>query len=131
MDPDVIVIDDDAVVLFLHKLLIKRSSLPSNIRTFKKAEEALEFLNTGAYATPVLIFLDINMPQCSGWEFLDQIEKIPNSDKFFVVMVTSSINLSDRKKAEKFSRVIDYHEKPLSKEACEKIKLKLTSLLNS
>lgn len=131
MDLDVIVIDDDAVVLFLHKLLIKRSSLPSKIRDFKKAEEALEFLKTRACSTPVLIFLDINMPQCSGWEFLNQIEEIPNPDKIFVVMVTSSINQSDRKKAGKYCRVIDYHEKPLSREACEEIKLKLSSLLNS
>lgn len=131
MNLHVIVIDDDAVVLFLHKLLIKKSKLPSHIRDFKNAEQALDYLNSRDSSTPLLIFLDINMPRCNGWEFLEHIENTPDANRIFVVMVTSSINLSDRKKAEKYSRVIDYIEKPLSEQACDEIHVKLLSLLNS
>lgn len=39
-----------------------------------------------------------------------------------MVMVTSSVNRSDREKAKSFKRVIGYVEKPLDLEACGKLK---------
>lgn len=131
MNIDVIVIDDDAVVLFLHKVLIQKSPLPSNVKDFFDAREALEYVKQRQVDNPLLIFLDINMPGINGWEFLKRLEEIPLSDKIFVVMVTSSINFSDRKKADKFSNVIDFREKPLSKQACEEIYMRLLPLLKS
>lgn len=129
MDLDVVVIDDDAVVLFLHKVLIQRSKLPSTVRDFADAEAALEYISGRKPAAPLLIFLDINMPGCNGWDFLNKIDHLPYSEEIFVIMVTSSINESDRKKAEEYSRVIDYREKPLSRQACDEIYIKLCSLL--
>ena len=131
MNLDVVVIDDDAVVLFLHKVLIKKSRLPSTVKDFPDAEEALEFIKQRTSSTPLLVFLDINMPRCNGWDFLKEINSLPQSTQIFVVMVTSSINTSDREKAAQYSRVIDYQEKPLSKQACEDIYIKLSTLLKS
>ena len=131
MNLDVIVVDDDAVVLFLHKVLLKKSKLPSNITDFNNAEEALAYIHNHTSSKDLLIFLDINMPVYSGWDFLDRLNKMNNSENIFIVMVTSSINESDRKRAAKYSRVIDYREKPLSKYACEEIYIKLLPLLNS
>ena len=131
MNLDVIIIDDDAVVLFLHKLLIKKSKLPSHVRDFIDAEKAMHFLKHRTSTNYLLIFLDINMPYYNGWDFLDQIEKLPVKENIFVVMVTSSINESDLKTAKSYDRVIDYREKPLSKQACEDIYYKLLPLIKS
>lgn len=131
MNLEVVVIDDDAVVLFLHKVLIQKSALPSNIHDFLDAEAALNFVRDNEGQSHLLIFLDINMPGLNGWEFLDRLEQMPFSERIFVVMVTSSINWSDRKRAEKFTNVIDYKEKPLSKQACEEIYIKLLPLIKS
>lgn len=132
MDLDVVVIDDDAVVLFLHKVLIQKSELPSNVKDFLNAQEALDFVRQRIAKKHLLIFLDINMPELSGWEFLEQLEQLPSGKKkIFVVMVTSSINWSDRKRAEKYPHVIDYREKPLSKSACKEIYSKLLPLIKS
>ncbi|MCC8361066.1 response regulator [Salinimicrobium sediminilitoris] len=131
MNLDLVVIDDDAVVLFLHKVLIKKSKLPSNVLDFLHAREALEFLSNHPPTKPLLILLDINMPQCTGWEFLEQVARLPKADKIYVVMVTSSINESDRKRAAGFPQVIGFREKPLSKQDCEDIYIKLLPLLNS
>lgn len=131
MDLDVIVIDDDAVVLFLHKLLIQKSELPSSVQDFQGAEAALKYLKQRQSSNPLLIFLDINMPDCNGWEFLEKLFSVPNNERIYVVMVTSSINESDRSKARQFSHVIDYREKPLSQSACEEIYYNLQDLLNS
>lgn len=131
MNLDVVVIDDDAVVLFLHKILIQKSPLPSNVKDFLDAWTALEYVEQRSRKKHLLVFLDINMPKFNGWDFLDKLEQLPTSEKVFVVMVTSSINWSDRKLAMQYSRVIDYREKPLSKQACEDIHIKITSLLKS
>lgn len=121
MNLDVVVIDDDAVVLFLHKVLIKRSSIPSKVESFLDAEEGFRYVVESSKEDRILIFLDINMPGLNGWEFLTRLEQLPIANRVFVVMVTSSINSSDRKRAEKHTLVIDYKEKPLSKQACEEI----------
>lgn len=131
MNLDVVVIDDDAVVLFLHKILIKRSSFPSNVKDFLDAGEALEYVTRRSEEQNILVFLDINMPGINGWDFLGRIGQLPGRDRVFVIMVTSSINWSDRKKAQKYSRVIDYREKPLSKQDCEEIYIKLLPKLKS
>ncbi len=66
----------------------------------------------------------------SGWDFLDKMAADECDQNVWVVMVTSSINSSDRKKAEKYPNVIEYLEKPLSKEACEDLHNKVQHLLN-
>lgn len=131
MNLEVLVVDDDAVVLFLHKVLIIKSVIPSNVKDFQDAEEALTYSEQRASKNHLLIFLDINMPGLNGWEFLERLEKMPFSEKIFVVMVTSSINRSDRERASKYPNVMDYREKPLSKQVCEDIYIKLLPLLNS
>ncbi|NJY62052.1 response regulator [Salinimicrobium sp. CDJ15-81-2] len=131
MNLDVVVIDDDAVVLFLHKVLIQKSALPSNVFDFLNAEEALEFVKQRSLKNHLLIFLDINMPDLNGWEFLDRLAQLATPKKIFVIMVTSSINWSDRKRAEDYPLVMDFREKPLSKQACEEIYIKLLPLLKS
>lgn len=128
---DLVLIDDDAVVLFLHKLLIKRSNLPYDVKDFLYAEEALEYIHQRNSSRHLLIFLDINMPFCNGWEFLEKIEDLSHPEKIFVVMVTSSVNASDRQRAAEFPRIIEYLEKPLSRQACEDVYIRFLSLLNS
>lgn len=131
MNLDVVVIDDDAIILFLHKVLIKKSKLPSRVKDFLNAKEALDYLIERDSLGYVLIFLDINMPECNGWDFLEKIKFLPDSDKILIVMVTSSMNSSDRQRAAKYSSIIDYHEKPLSKQACEEIYYKVLNIINS
>jgi response regulator RpfG family c-di-GMP phosphodiesterase len=62
------------------------------------------------------------MPVMNGWQFLDAVEQRPYSDQIFVIIVTSSIDYEDRIKAQGYSHVIDYIEKPLNIETCERIR---------
>ena len=130
MNMDVVIIDDDAVILFLHKILIQKSPLPSNIMEFRNGSAGLEFLKSRQSSTPLLVFLDINMPGINGWEFLERIKEM-SLDKIYVVMVTSSINNSDREKAARYPEVIEYLEKPLSSEACKDLYIRLKELTKS
>ncbi|MFD2517025.1 response regulator [Salinimicrobium flavum] len=131
MKADIVIVDDDAVVLLLHKILVQKSSLTSNPICYDNAVDTLSFVLNRNPAIPLLILLDINMPQMSGWDLLDELKQLPPFENVFVVMVTSSINGSDRDRAIQYEKVIDYREKPLTDQACEEIFLKLLRLVKS
>lgn len=130
MNTDIVIIDDDAVVLFLHKILVEKSPLPSPLHCFDNCIEAFSYIRNRETRDPILVLLDINMPNMNGWDFLDKITSEGCDENIYVAMVTSSINTSDRKKAGNYSQVIDYLEKPLSKEACEQLHDRVQHLLN-
>jgi CheY-like chemotaxis protein len=116
-----IVIDDDPINNMLCKILIKNASGSSEIQTFTMAERALDYIINTYPASEIysLLFLDINMPTLSGWEFLDRYEKLDDQIKkqIRIYMVSSSIDPRDRKRAKENKNVVDYISKPLSVQA--------------
>lgn len=118
-----IIIEDDPGVTFLHELMLEESGFASHIDTFDKVKPAMEFLKSmESSSAPAVIFLDINLPAVSGWDFLDELRIVNLKRLFYVVMVTSSINISDREKSKLYDMVIDFVEKPLSLEVCDMLK---------
>ncbi|MFC4870885.1 response regulator [Negadavirga shengliensis] len=121
------IVDDDEGVLFLHELMLVESNFAEEILSFNDAQDALDYLEKGSGNDHYIVFLDINMPKTSGWDFLNQLEHGHYDPKIHVIMVTSSINQSDRKRAEKFNHVVYFVEKPLDIDVCERLK-KMESL---
>lgn len=118
-----IIIEDDPGVTFLHELMLEESDFANRIDTFNKVNPALEFIRKlNGKKEPVVIFLDINLPVVSGWDLLEELRVINNQIPIHVVMVTSSINSSDRERSKLYESVIDFVEKPLSLEICNKLK---------
>lgn len=123
MSIQVLIVDDDAAVLFLHKLMIEESGFSDNIESFRRAEHALLHLKKRKNKDPeCVIFLDINLPGMSGWDFLNKLEDPGFDDKIYVVMVTSSMDNTDQITAGRFKQVIGYFEKPLNLDVCEALK---------
>ncbi|MEM7297526.1 MAG: response regulator [Bacteroidota bacterium] len=111
-DQRILLVDDDPIFLTLAELAIKKER--ANVQIFKASngEEAIDFLNNEEVDT---IFLDLNMPVMNGWEFLEAIaNEKKKSNKIYVL--TSSIDPSDRKKAEENPMVESMLEKPLDKQ---------------
>lgn len=130
MDFKIALVDDDAVVLFLHQVLVRRSCLPPVTLSCKNGREAMQELeNNGVHSTPFLVLLDINMPLMNGWEFLDVIQEKCYKDNIYVALVTSSINTYDRKKAEEYPQVVQYLEKPLTAESLNGLCNKIAKLI--
>jgi response regulator of citrate/malate metabolism len=59
-----------------------------------------------------LIFLDINFPGKSGWDFMESYQEFQIQSK--VIMLSSSIVPGDHSKALAYKSVLQYMSKPLT-----------------
>jgi len=129
----ILCIDDDPITLMLCKMVITKASFSKKIDTAKNGEDALQYFDRfketspNINSKPQLIFLDLNMPVMGGWEFLDHFSTAAYSNfhDSKVVILSSTIDPEDLKKAKKYSMVIDFLSKPISKEMLEFLKDKI------
>ncbi|PKD16775.1 hypothetical protein APR41_08200 [Salegentibacter salinarum] len=122
---EVLIVDDDQIVVFIQKKMINNHEIAQNPISFSKAADALSYLvedQKHPQQRDFLILLDINMPNMNGWDFLKCLEGHPQKSRYHVIMVTSSIDVKDKKEAENYSTVRSFIEKPISASDCEKIK---------
>lgn len=123
MELQVLVVDDDNIFNLMANVLLRDLGISPQPHCFTDAGAALEYINQHSNPDATyLIFLDINMPTMSGWEMLTRLAALPNHQKVHVVMVTSSIDSTDKKKAANFQQVIDYMIKPLNREKLAALK---------
>lgn len=113
----ILLVDDTEATNFLNRIVIEEMEICKEVRAFLKSEGAEQYLQeiaaTGTNPS-LIIFLDINMPGMSGWEFLQRFQEKykPKLENAVVIMVTSSIMESDRTKA--FEKGVDgFISKPL------------------
>ena len=117
---EVLLVDDSEADNFLNRRIIRRSGLVERIRVTYGAREALDYLSTAAadgdFPRPTLVFLDINMPGMSGWDFLEAYGELPPEQQAGVVicMITTSRAERDRRRAAEFGIVKDFSHKPLT-----------------
>ena len=123
MKIDTLLIDDDTIVLYIHKVLVEESALQTEVFTFEDGESALEHIysNEQDDERVFLLLLDINMPAMDGWEFMEKLKKSRAYDRIVVSLITSSIDKSDAEKAKKYHIVKSFFVKPLSMDNVEDI----------
>jgi CheY-like chemotaxis protein len=105
-------IDDDELWNMLNKKLVA-INLNMEAKSFLNAKKAVELLES-ITEYPDVIFLDLMMPEMTGFEFLDALRdkgiNVP------VVVLSSSIQDSDIDKSLTYENVVTYLTKPLKKE---------------
>lgn len=117
----ILLIDDDEPVNFLHEMVIKSSNLTkAQIEIKMLAQQGVEYLkeNNINQDNPLLIFLDINMPGMDGWDFLEEINNMPDEirQNIVIIMLTTSLNPDDKSKGEQHPHVHKFLTKPLTRE---------------
>lgn len=118
---NILLIDDDPSINFLNKLVIDRSTVQADVSEHTEASVALEELSKGNLH-PTLILLDINMPLMDGWDFAKSYEKLPDDLRTSkIVILSSSINPSDKEKAESSPVISGFYSKPLTIETIQEI----------
>jgi len=118
----VMLVDDNEDDNFFHKIVLKETGIAEHIKVAESGFEALDFLKN-ENKIPELIFLDINMPKMNGWEFLEEYRKLNDEQKarVIIIMLTTSLNPADRKKALVIPEVDGFETKPLTHETLSEI----------
>lgn len=113
------IIDDDHIVVFGMKIMMKEVDFCEDVIVFTNGQEAIdgltEIINRGEQLPPV-IFLDLNMPIMNGWEFLEDFLKIPNNNRNYVTIyiISSSVDARDIEKSRQYGIVNNYILKPVT-----------------
>lgn len=122
MKLEVLIIDDDKIIILIHeKMIIK--SFHAQPLSFLNGKLGLDYIlgSTDANKT-YFIFLDINMPVMNGWEFLEAISQSTFASQVMVAVLTSSTNETDKQKANQYTQVVTYLEKPLNLQKLQELK---------
>ncbi len=119
----ILLIDDDIDDNYYHQIIIEEMDIVNKIDTAMNGIEALDYLKKENQTPPDLIFLDLNMPKMNGWEFLNEYKQLSEVQKakVLIVILTTSANPDDIKRAKDIHEVMGFETKPLSKELLTKI----------
>ena len=115
----ILLIDDDSITNFLHKNVLEEAQVAQHIGVAETAIEALELLECPGVEkcnAPELIFLDLNMPGLTGWDFIEEYKKSKErySNESIIVVLTTSVNPDDNKKASQLREVAEFRKKPMT-----------------
>lgn len=105
----ILVLDDDKIQ---HFLLRKKFSFlfPEVLIYFKSIpSEAMNFLESNKVD---LIFLDLNLPEMSGWEIIDLLRK--NSMQSKLILVSGSVSTEDKERVRNDEFIHAIYEKPIN-----------------
>lgn len=106
----ILLLDDQPITNFITRKVLEVEGVRLPVIDFTNPHEAINFLKNDY---DVVMFLDLNMPEMSGWDVMDILLKINATPR--IIILTSSTSELDRERANKYTFVIDYVIKPLTR----------------
>jgi len=116
-----LLIDDNYIDNFVTRKILEGSNFAEKIIVVRSAAEAITALATCTVA-PDVIFLDVRMPLMSGFEFLEEYDKIDiRKQDIKIFMLSSSLDPVDLKKSSDNKYITQFIYKPLTQKALEEL----------
>jgi len=120
-----VVIDDNPTDHYIMQRLLHNNCYCEQATYTFDGRLVLDYLeeNKENGTLPDVIFLDLDMPQLTGWEFLDELEVFNATSKKTVQVhiMSSSIRSADVFHSKKYACVNSFMTKPLNRELINKI----------
>lgn len=110
MTKEIVIVDDDSASIFLTEEIIRDTFENLTIHKFNRGIDCLDFLEPEK--KDMIILLDINMPEMTGWTFIEKFKNLELKNK--IIVLTSSINEDDRMRAHDFE--VEFLTKPVCPE---------------
>ena len=114
-----IIIDDEATAIAIISQLCSKEESLNVLKEFPNAIQAIKYLNQNEVD---LIFLDIHMPDFTGFDFIETLKNPPK-----IILTTSDANFAIQ--AFEYECIVDYLVKPITKERFQKAIQKANSKL--
>ena len=123
-------IDDNEIDNIINEKMLESTGFAERIQIYTNGVSALEFFKNlerdkdlNRDMIPDVIFLDINMPLMDSFQFVQEfsnLNKVITKD-CKIAILTTSINPSDKERSLKNEYVVDFINKPLTKESLDKL----------
>ena len=92
---NILLIEDDDIHAEAFARTIKKCDLTYNLKITDNALEAFNILRIPKIPNPYIIFLDLNLPSISGFEFLKELREDPLLKESIVFIITTSDDEKD------------------------------------
>ncbi|WP_172334180.1 response regulator [Mucilaginibacter sp. SG564] len=116
-----LLIDDNYIDNFVTRRILENSNFAEQIIVRQSPAEAINSLREGTIK-PDVIFLDVRMPLMSGFEFLQEYDKLSiNKKDIKIFMLSSSLDPTDMKESVGNKYITQFIHKPLTIKALEEI----------
>src|ERR1700759_2442515 len=121
-----VLIDDNPIDHYIMRTMLHNNDVCKQATYTYDGSLILEFMEENKSSTqllPDVIFLDLTMPDFSGWDFLDRFEQLKTSlnKPVELYVMTSSVRESDKERSTKYQCVNSFISKPLSKDVLNTI----------
>ena len=114
-----LIIDDEEITTFVSRTVIHQTFPGTNVVSFTNPIEAVEYLKTTFTESPVstLVLLDINMSLLDGWQVVEILKDYDAivKEKLSILLYSSYIDNTVRRRANENPMVLGCLEKPLNK----------------
>lgn len=128
-----LLIDDSDIDNLVNKRMVEKNAFAQKIVVKNSALSALEYLQTTCEndqsQLPQMIFLDIRMPEVDGFGFLEKFRSLDPMIRQHcrIVMLSSSIDADDHRRAMEDPHVIHFIKKPLTQSAFQEVRSKIVA----
>lgn len=115
-----LLIDDDEITNFAVDAILSRVGSIESYEIKDNGWDALEYLQAcqGEDQFPHLIFVDLNMPEMDGFEFIERYQTLfwAQHQHTKISVLSSSVSEKDRQRSLSYPCVSEYTYKPLTEQ---------------
>jgi CheY-like chemotaxis protein len=117
--PTILLVEDSDDDVFFMRRAVAKSAIECSLQVVKDGQQALDYLQgNGLYADrdrypmPTLVFLDLKLPYVHGFEVLAWIREQPTLKDLCILILTSSPEERDRRRAAELNAKAFYVKPP-------------------